>query len=265
MRTPRDAGSEASTSASGPPAPSGSEPNQATAPSRPLWKRWLVPRIESPRHAIPALVVGFLLEALTEVYQFATRGSPVSSSSLGYYVSLATTILGFYFLWRGLHEWNRAGPRPVAPGSRRSLREPLAILCGGVAAAAGWDILLGQVGHGDTPAPLAWVVGGVMVLAVGSFFLSLARRAAPFQGAPGRALGWAAFGWSLATSVVAGLVLGQGIVGLFVDFFTSWPKLIVSLAPFIGAIAPLFVAFFLVTAAYVDAYPRAPDRATATP
>ncbi len=50
----------------------------------PLWRRWLVPPTESPRHAIRALVVGFLSEALTEVYQFVTKVGPLRSSTVGY-------------------------------------------------------------------------------------------------------------------------------------------------------------------------------------
>ncbi len=209
------------------------------------------------------LVVGFLLEAMTEVYQFVTGVGPLHSSVVGYYVSLSTTILGYYFLWRGLHEWHFLRPRPPARRTRRSMGETLTIFVGGVGAAAAWNVLLGTVGTGNSPAPLAWAVGGVMVLAVGSFFLSLARRAAPFQQSFGRALGWAAFAWSLGASSISGLVLGQGIVGLFIDFFTSWPALILSLAPFIFAISPLCVAFTLVAAAYVDAYARASDPAAA--
>jgi hypothetical protein len=48
------------------------------------------------------------------------------------------------------------------------------------------------------------------------------------------------------------------IVGLFVDFFTNWPALILALAPFIFATAPLFVTFTLLSIAYAEAHRRAP-------
>jgi hypothetical protein len=222
-------------------------------------RRWLVPPIRSERHAMHALIAGFLLEAGSEIYQFVTTAYSIPTSGGGYYLSLATSILGFYFFWRGMREWNRLGASPPKPARRPVPWVALAILVGGVAATALWNVALGTVGAGSSPAPLAWLVGGAFVLAVGSFFLTLRRLVAPFQRAPGRVLGWASFVWSLGISTVAGLALGQAIVRLFVDFFTSWPALIQGLAPFVFAVSPLYVAFGLITLAYADAYRRAPN------
>ena len=211
-----------------------------------------------------ALLVGFLFEAGSEVYQFVTTARSVPTTAVGYYSSLATSILGFYFFWRGTHEWNRlpgAASRRIPPARARA--ELWVLLGGGIAATALWNVLLGNVGAGRSPAPLAWLVGGAFVWAVGSFFLMLRRQIAPFQRTPAAALGWAAFAWSVGISTVAGLVLGQAIVALFVDFFTSWPALFQALAPFIFTISPLFVAFGLIAVAYADAYRRAPGASRA--
>lgn len=222
------------------------------------WRRWLVPRTTSERHAIQALVVGFLLEGLTEIYQFVSAVGSASSSPAGYYLSLATTILGFYFLWRGLHEWNRLHPRSPRRSSPRQFPWlGVGLLVGGFAATALLNLALGSVGAGDSPPVLAWAVGAVMVLAVGAFFLSLRTMISPCASPFGQWLGWTAFFWSLAVSTVAGLALGQVIVGLFIDFFTSWSELILDLAPFIFAIAPLFVTFLLLVVVYAGAYGRA--------
>jgi len=225
----------------------------------PTWRRWLVPAVRSERHAIRALEVGFVLEAATEVYQWLTSTRPVGASSIGYYLGLGATLLGFYFLWRGLHEWNRLSPARTRGGPRRLPWESLALLLGGTGAVAALNVALRNVGAGDSPAPLDWLVGGAMVLAVGSFFLNLRRMVARRQTTVGQGIGWAAFVWSLGISAVSGLVLGQAIVGLFVDFFTSWPALFLALAPFIVAISPLFVAFALIALAFADAYRSSPD------
>ncbi len=221
-----------------------------------LWRRALVPATVSLRHAIVALEIGFLLEAGSEVYQLETTVGPVGSSPVGYYAGLAAAILGFYFFWRGLHEWSRLRPKPARGPGSPSPGEPVGILAAGIVATALWNFARHDVGAGDSPPALAWVVGGLLVLAVGSFFLSLQRRVAFVQGPVARGLGWAAFLWSLGVSVVAGLVLGQAIVGLFIDFFTSWPALFRALAPFIATISPLFVAFALIAGAYLDAVRR---------
>jgi len=229
-----------------------------TGPSR--WRRWLVPPIVSERHAIRALLVGFLCEAVTEVYQLLGAAAPVTTAPLGYSLGLATTVVGFYFLWRGLHEWSRLPHPPDSSGPRPLLWENAGLFAGGLVLVALWNAAKGNVGAGDSPAPLAWVVGGVLVLAVGSFFLRLRRMAANRQGVVGRVAGWAAFLVSIPISAISGLVLGQGIVGLFVDFFTSWPALVLSLGPFVFAISPLCVAFFLTAIGYADAYRDRPAR-----
>lgn len=229
---------------------------ETIAPSR--LRRMLVPPIRSERHAIVALVTGFLLEAVTEVYQFVTAVRSANTSPGAYYLSLALTLVGFYFLWRGLHEWNRLAPRRARTTDSRGIPwMAIILLTGGVAATALVNIALGTVGDGDTPPPLAWAVGGVMVLAFGAFFLNLRRMVAPTQTPIGQTLGWVAVGWSLVISTFAGLALGQVIVGLFVDFFTNWTALILALAPFIFVTSPLFVTFGLLSVAYADAYRRA--------
>jgi len=179
----------------------------------PRWRRLLVPQVTSERHAMRALVVGFLMEAATEIYQLLTTVGSLHGDPLGYYVGLGITVFGFYFLWRGMHEWNRLNPRPVRTGRRPVPWAAVSMLVGGLVATALLNIILGTVGGGDSPPPLAWVVGGVMVVAFGSFFLALRRMVAPLQNPTGRVLGWAAFAWSLGVSTIAGLALGQVIVG----------------------------------------------------
>jgi hypothetical protein len=223
-------------------------------------RRRLVPEVVSPRHAFQAFVVGFMLEAGTEVYQLATGLGWWSATSLGYYTGLATSALGFYFFWRGFHEWNRL-PRSSLRIRRTTIPWGLvSMLAGGIVATGLLSVAQGSVGAGDSPPPLAWTVGGVMVVAYGSFFYSLRRMVAPYQAGAGRVVGWAAFAWSLVIATIAGLVLGERIVGLFVDFFTNWTALLVALMPFVTANAPLFVAFLLLTIALLDGGSRSDEK-----
>lgn len=211
-----------------------------------------------------ALVAGFLLEALTEIYQILTSVGSVRTNPYGYYLSLGLAIVGFYFLWRGLHEWGRLHPLSARPARSGARWVPLSMLGGGILATSSLNLALGTVGAGDTPPLLAWVVGGIMVLAIGAFFLRLREIVAPLQGTAGQSLGWAAFAWSLGASTIAGLALGQTIVGLFIDFFTNWQEMFVALAPFIFGIAPLFIAYALLSLGYLDAYRRS-SRGAALP
>lgn len=199
------------------------------------------------------------MEAATEVYQFITTVRSAQTTAFGYYLSIATTLLGFYFLWRGLHEWNRLSPRQARSHAVRVPWTSVSFLVGGIVATAVLDGASGTVGSTSTPPVLAWIVGGVMVLAFGSFFLNLRRMVAPYQSWRVSLLGWGEFVWALGVSVVAGLALGKAIVELFINFFTSWPALILNLAPFIFDCAPLFVTFGLLSIGYAMAYRNAPS------
>ncbi len=224
------------------------------SPSPPGWRRLLLPQVTSERHAIRALIVGFLMEAVTEIYQILISVGSVRTNPLGYYLSIVVTLAGFYFLWRGLHEWNRLHPRPAPPAHRGVPWPTISMFGGGIVATALLNFGLGTVGGGDTPALLAWIIGGALVFAIGAFFHRLRAMVDPLQGSTGRVLGWAAFAWSLGVSMISGLALGQAIVGLFIDFFTNWPAMFLALAPFIFAIAPLFVTYGLLSIGYADAY-----------
>ena len=218
--------------------------------------------VRSERDAIDALLYGFLLEAATEVYQVTVYLRLFSPNLLTYVLSLAAGALGFYFFWRGLSEWNRLSPGPKT-SSRSARRLVLGMLVGGAVASALLNVALGLGGQSVGHALLAWAVSGVYMLGVGSFFLTLARRIAPFVREGPRDLAYAATGWSFAISAVAGLVLGQSIEGLFFDFFTNWSKLLQSLDPFVLSTSPLLLSFALISVVYVLGRWNAPGTAEA--
>lgn len=217
--------------------------------------RLLLPPPASTRRAIAVLLLGFAAEGATEVYQFLARGSLVQGP-LEYYSTLGTTILGFYLMFLGLREWHAFHPKPVRapPGSPRHRRWPsfgLTLWAGGTVLTAVLSIVLGGGGSGTTPFWVVWPVGGVVVLAFGSFFFGL-RREAQFSGARwAAALGWVAFVWSLGVATVAGLVVGDRALLLLTQFFTNWVALIASVGPIVVAMSPLFVTYALMMGAFL--------------
>jgi hypothetical protein len=264
-------------------APSRGVPTEpSTGPTRARGGRlrtWLVPAAISEAHALAASAAGFLVEGGTELYQYAARGHLSSGPWWVYYLTLATTILGFYLMWRGLREWrilHSPDPdrrrRPVGmhsdpasegrPARPRRWEAPL-LFAGGTIATAGWGLTFGSGGTSSVPAPVVWLIGGVVVLAIGGFFLSLARLVWPFTGPLGRSIAIAAALWSLGTSVVAGFVIGRLTWTLLEELVTSWSALVTSLAPFVVAIAPLFVTYGGLTGVYVAAAYRLGGRRTA--
>lgn len=214
------------------------------------WRTLVAPAQSSERGALASFLVGFVLEAVSEVYQLATDAGSAFGSPVGYYLSLAFTVLGFYFFWRGTFTWARLPSHPDDSLARRPAWVGGALLVGGIVTVALWNVAARTVGHGNTPAPFAWIVGGVFAWAVGSFFLALRDRIAARHGGGVALAGWAAFAGSLAIAVVSGLLLGQVFFGLVVDFFTNWATLIEALGPFVAAVSPLCVPFTLIAVVY---------------
>jgi len=218
--------------------------------------RRLVPERGSERSALVSFLLGFVLEAASELYQFSGHGATWGADPAAYVAGLASALLGFYFFWRGGFEWSRVSHAAAKSRPRRSALVSIPLAAAGIASVALWNIKIGTVGAGGTPFPLAWLVGGVFLWAVAAFFLSLRDRLRPFHGTGLSVPGWLAVAWAFAIATSSGLLLGQAIVGLFVDFFTNWTALFDALGPFIGAVSPLFVAFGLIASVYATCLDR---------
>ena len=225
--------------------------------TRPQWSRGIVPIRSSERSALVSFLVGFGLEAASEIYQFAGHEVTPGVAAVAYFAGLAAALLGFYFFWRGGFEWRRLPHAPGTSSTRRPRGLPVALCLAGIVSVATWNVVTRTVGAGNTPFLLAWLVGGAFVAAVAVFFLSLRDRLRPYHGSVLSVPGWIAFAWAFGVATGSGLLLGEAIVGLFVDFFTNWTALFDALGPFVGAVAPLFVAFALIAVVYAGCLGRA--------
>ncbi|MFZ0891301.1 MAG: hypothetical protein WB778_00375 [Thermoplasmata archaeon] len=215
--------------------------------------RFLLPSPVSAGHALSILIVGFVLEATTEVYQFLARGNLVQGP-LVYYTTLATTILGFYLMFLGLREWHEFHPKPApmkpAPPKRPWPWFRLLLWAGGTAMTAVLSLALMGRGTGSAPYWVAWPIGGLVVLAFGSFFFGLRKEARLHGSSWSNVFGWAAFTWSLGVATVAGLVVGDHALQLLSEFVTNWVALVASVGPIVVAMSPLFVTYALMTGAF---------------
>ncbi|MGI0071156.1 MAG: hypothetical protein ACRECT_03695 [Thermoplasmata archaeon] len=218
------------------------------------------------RLALATFIIGFLVEAAVELYQFLSYGLNRPGWPGFYYIGLVTTGVGFYLMYRGQHEWTALHQRNVHRG-HRFLRASIAIFVGAVLAIAVLGATEGNPA-GAGPAPgLAWLVGGLVALAFGNFFLGLAMLVDQLVGPYGRVLAWTGFAWSLGVAVLTGFLVGGEFPTLLHEFFTNPLGLIVSFAPLAFVIAPLFVSYGLFAAAYTDAFRRlrAPGAPGSTP
>jgi hypothetical protein len=242
-------------------------PDLRPAP-RGRWARLLLPDPSSIRHGLSILLFGFVLEGGTEFYQFLARANLVQGPIV-YYATLATSIFGFYLMFLGLREWHALHPklarvRPVPP-SRPWPWVGLAFWVGGTASTAVLSLALGGGGAGSSPFWITWPVGGVVVLAFGSFFLGLRQEAQLLGSSTANAFGWVAFTWSLGVATVSGFVVGELAVRLLIEFVTNWAALIASVGPIVVAMSPLFVTYSLIFAAFVPGVRASRDGRRATP
>jgi hypothetical protein len=204
------------------------------------------------RAALLTFAAGFLIEGSTEAYQFFAEGY-LNRGWIGfYYVGLVTTGIGFCLMYLGRHEWTETHRRRVRVGHRLAWAS-LAIFAAATLAIAVVGSIDGGPGGSGGPAVLAWLVGGLVALAFGSFFLGLAAVVEHLVGRVWKALAWAAFGWSLGVAVLTGVVVGAQFASLVRQFFTNPLLLVSSFAPLAFVMAPLFVTYFLFTAVFLVA------------
>lgn len=207
------------------------------------------------RLALATFVVGFLTEATVEVYQFVSYGLAEPGDIGLYYIGLIATGLGFYLMYRGRHEWTELHRRNVYRG-HRFLWAAVGIFAGAIGVIAVLGTLTGRPGSAGPSPELAWVVGGLVALAFGNFFLGLTILVDRLVGRLGRVLTWTAFAWSLGVAVLTGVLVGDEFASLLREFFTNPLGLVGSFAPLAFVMAPLFVSYFLFAAAYTEAYMR---------
>ncbi len=207
------------------------------------------------RVALLTLSIGFVVEGGTEAYQFATSGALHSGWVGFYYVGIATTIVGFFLMYRGRHEWSAFHRKSVVHGHAVAWMA-VALFAGATIAIAAIAAAEGPAHSGGTPVVLVALVGGAVALAFGNFFLGLALLVRHLVSRWGAILSWAAFVWSLAVAVLTGVVVGQEFPTLLGTFFSSPLALMTSVAPLTFTMAPLFVTYGLFAAAYMDAERR---------
>jgi len=209
------------------------------------------------RVAIPTLVVGLTIEAGAGILQLASYAFSSRSWFGLYYLGLATTVLGLALTYRGRHRW--AGIRLTqALQGRTLLYASLAIFSGAAASIAVLGEIEGRASVSSTPPEVQWCVGGLVALAVGSFFLGLLETVDPLVGRLGRVLARIGFCWSLGIAVLTGLLVGAQFNSLFIDFSTSPLGLIASSRRLAIVTALLSVSYLLLAGAYVEAYCRLP-------
>lgn len=201
------------------------------------------------RISLTILSVGFAIEGGGEVYSLLTAGSFLPGSSLLFLLPAIVTLLGILFILVGRHEWDENHWARVRLANQIF---GLSLLAGFV---AGIEVTLLAVYPGIGAPLWAEVVFGA---AVGSFllgtFVTYAQLIFHLVTRPSKAALVASTLWALVISALIGRTLAgdlSSILGLIGAHSFSIDYLI---SPVDYLASFLFVSYFLLLGAYVDAH-----------
>jgi hypothetical protein len=215
------------------------------------------------RVSLTILSIGFAVEGAGELYSFVSRGSFRPGVSLLFVLPTVMTLAGLLFVWIGRHEWNEL--------HRTRVRQAHVVfglsLLGALVAGAVVGVLLLRPSLG---AP--WWARGLFGAAVGSLvlgtFITYALLVFHLVPRPSKLLLLASLVWSLIISGFVGAAMATNlptILGLAARRAFAVPTF---LGPVDSLASYLFVSYFLLLAAYVDAHrtvAQGPETSTTTP
>jgi hypothetical protein len=218
------------------------------------------------RVSLTILSLGFGIEGGAELYSFLSRGAYRPGVSVLFALPFAMTLAGLLFVWVGQHEWNEL--------HRSRVRQAHLVfgltLLGAVVAGAVVGALYLQPALGS---PL-WA-RGLFGAAVGSLvlgtFVTYTLLVFHLVPRPSKALLLASILWALLVAGFVGLTMAANlptIMALAAHRTLSVPSFI---GPVDSLASYLFVSYFLLLAAYLDAHrtivrgPEAPLTAAPVP
>ncbi len=201
------------------------------------------------RVSLTILTAGFAIEGAGELYSFLSGGKFHPGVSLLFVLPSVMTLAGLLFVWVGQHEWNAL--------HRARVRQAHLVfglsLVGGLVAGAVVGALLLEPALGTPLWARAAFGAGVGSLVLGTFvtYGLLVFHLVP---RPSKALLLASLVWSLIVAGLVGSALASNlptILGLAAHHSFAVPTF---LAPIDSLASYLFVSYFLLFAAYVDAH-----------
>jgi hypothetical protein len=201
------------------------------------------------RLSLTILTVGFAIEGGGELYSVLSGGRFQPGVNLLFLLPVVMTLAGLLFVWIGRHEWNEIHHARV-----RQAHVVFALTLLGAVIAAG--VLAALVLRPSLGVPL-WA-RGLFAAAIGSLvlgtFVTYALLVFHLVPRPSKALLLASLVWSL---LVAGLV-GAAISAHLSTIVALAEKRSATIPTFISPIdslsSYLFVSYFLLFAAYLDAH-----------
>jgi len=201
------------------------------------------------RICLTILSVGFGIEGGGELYSLVSRGTFHPGVNLLFVLPTAMTLAGLLFVWVGRHEWNELHRSRVRSAHQVFALSLLGGVVGGATVAALYAVpalgvpLWAQVVFG---ASFASLVLGTFVTYVVLVFHLVPR--------PSRFALIASIGWAFLISAFIGVALAANlatVMSLLSSRAFAVPQFV---GPVNSLASYLFVSYFLLLAAYVDAH-----------
>jgi len=201
------------------------------------------------RISLTILSVGFAVEGGGEVYSLLTAGSFLPGTSLLFLLPAVVTLLGLLFLLIGRHEWDELHQARLR---RANLIFSLSLLAGFV---AGTELAL-LVAYPGVGAPL-WAEA-VFGAAAGAFllgtFVTYAQFVFHLVTRPSKVALVASSLWALVVSVFVAHTLAADLPSILGTIRAHSFSIDYLISPVDYLASFLFVSYFLLLAAYVDAH-----------
>jgi hypothetical protein len=201
------------------------------------------------RISLTILSLGFIIEGTGEAYSLVTSGAFLPGTSLVFLASTLVTLLGLLFLFLGRHEWNEMHR---ARARRTNMIFGLSLLGGFIAATEVAALAL------YPPFGIPWWAPILFGAALGSLilgtFVTYAYLVFHLVRAPSRAVLVASALWALIVSVYIARVLAGDLPAILAAIAARSLSVDHLLSPVDYLASYLFVSYFLLFAAYLDAH-----------
>jgi hypothetical protein len=201
------------------------------------------------RIALTILSIGFAAEGAAEVYTRLVPGASAPGAGVFYLLPLVLTGIGLIFVWVGREEWNDVHRGRVGSANRAFALSLLgAVVAGAVLA------LLVAVPSLGTPEWAALVFGAAVGSLVFGTFVTYAYLVFHLISNPARAAVALSLVWAFAISALVAVGIA-GALPTILSIIQARTLTIPSfVAPIDALVSYLFVSYFLLLAAYIEAH-----------
>jgi uncharacterized membrane protein YidH (DUF202 family) len=201
------------------------------------------------RISLTILSIGFGFEGIGEVYTRFVAGSDAPGASFLYLLPLFLTAIGLLFVWVGREEWNQVHRVRVRTANRVFAYS----LLGAVVAGAVLVLLLAVPSLG-VPVWTELLFGAAVGSLVFGTFVTYAYLVFHLVSKPGRAVVAIALVWALIVSTFVAIAIAGALPTILSAIDARAISVPAFVTPVDFLVSYLFVSYFLLLAAYVEAH-----------